>query len=68
VAGKEQLRARDVLRADPEDASESFDEWAPTLESEEIADVPTGRRAEKTEQDDQNDRVVPRDRPGRGRQ
>ncbi len=68
VAGKEQLGAGDVLRADAEDAAESFDERPSALEPKEVADIGAGCRPEETEKDDENDRVVPGRCPSRGGQ
>ncbi len=69
MPGEEELGTGDVLGPDPEHAAEPFDERPPSFEAEEVADVGTGRRAEKAEQDDQDDRVVAGRRPGgRGQQ
>jgi len=69
MAREEELRTRDVLGPDAEDAPEPLDEWPAALETEEVADVSARGRAEKAEQDDQDDRVVASRRPcGRRKQ
>jgi threonyl-tRNA synthetase len=66
MASEEELRTRDVLGADAEDAAEPLDEWPAALEPKEVADVTARSRAQEAEQDHQEDRVVPGRRPGGG--
>jgi len=66
VAREEELRTRDVLGPDTEDAPEPLDKWPAAFEAEDVADVSAGCRPQEAEQDHEDDRVVAGGRPGRG--
>src|SRR5438552_4775275 len=66
VPCEEQFGARDVLRPHAEQRAEPFHERPAAPITEEVADVRAGGRADETEEDDQDDAVVPRGRPGAG--
>ena len=66
VPREEQLGSCDVLRPHAEQRAEALHERPAASVTEEVTKVRAGGRADEAEEDDQDDAVVPRGRPGAG--